>query len=188
MDKQQQLILTAFNLFYNYGVNATGINTILMESGIAKKTLYNHFNSKTELIIATLKWRDQQYYSWLETRLNNVKESKSVLHEVFLALDDWFNNRIPELHRFHGCYFINVAAEFKEPSDPIYQLCAQHKQRINQLIEKYVYQFTNDPKKAKLLIATIMTLKEGAIVQAHVLSDKNAAQKAQMILEQLLKS
>ena len=43
MDKKEQLVATAFNLFYKYGIHAVGINRVLEESGIAKKTLYNHF-------------------------------------------------------------------------------------------------------------------------------------------------
>ena len=62
MDKKEQLVATAFNLFYKYGIHAVGINRVLEESGIAKKTLYNHFSSKEDLIAATVEYCDQQYY------------------------------------------------------------------------------------------------------------------------------
>lgn len=52
--KRQQLINIALQLFYEKGINSVGINEILSVSGIAKKTLYNHFTSKEDLVLAAL--------------------------------------------------------------------------------------------------------------------------------------
>ena len=51
--KREQLLSTAVDLFYREGYHATGIDRILAESGVAKMTLYKHFRSKDELIMAT---------------------------------------------------------------------------------------------------------------------------------------
>ncbi|MCG8534968.1 MAG: TetR/AcrR family transcriptional regulator, partial [Pseudomonadales bacterium] len=51
------------------GIRATGIDTILAESGISKKTLYNHFKSKDELIIAALQARDEALLAHLKDRV-----------------------------------------------------------------------------------------------------------------------
>lgn len=186
MDKRQLLITTAFNLFYRHGIHSTGINTILSESGVAKKTLYNHFESKNALILATLELRNQHFYHWLSNRLANVTAGKDALYELFFALDDWFNQKVTELSPFCGCYFINTAAEFKASDDPIHQLCAQHKEKIQQLITKHIELITDDKPQQAFLITAIMTLKEGAIVQAHVLNDAQSAIKAKAILHRLL--
>ena len=45
-DKKKLLIDTALHLFYENGINSVGINEILKVSGVAKKTMYNHFKSK----------------------------------------------------------------------------------------------------------------------------------------------
>lgn len=66
--KQQQLIQTAFALFYRDSIHGVGINQILQEAGIAKKTLYHHFASKDELVLAVLAYRDEVFL----TGLNNV--------------------------------------------------------------------------------------------------------------------
>ncbi|WP_299666825.1 TetR/AcrR family transcriptional regulator [uncultured Psychromonas sp.] len=55
MNKKRQLLIdTALSLFYKKGINTIGINEILQVSGVAKNTLYNHFSSKEELILAAL--------------------------------------------------------------------------------------------------------------------------------------
>ena len=63
--KRDDLIDTALRLFYTQGFNATGIDKILAESGVAKMTMYKHFKSKDELIVAALERRDEQFRDWL---------------------------------------------------------------------------------------------------------------------------
>jgi AcrR family transcriptional regulator len=57
--KPDLLIHAAFKLFYQHGIHAVGINLILSETGVAKKTLYHHFSSKDDLVEAVLIYRDQ---------------------------------------------------------------------------------------------------------------------------------
>ena len=57
ISRRDHLVDTAVKLFSKHGFRATGIDRVLAESGVAKKTLYNHFRSKDELIIATLQKR-----------------------------------------------------------------------------------------------------------------------------------
>ncbi len=121
MDKRQQLIHTAFDLFYRNGIHAVGINQILQTAGIAKKTLYNHFASKDELIQAVVEYRDENFYYWLAGRLEQVKPGYDGLNELFDAVDDWINNRVKLLADFHGCFFINTCAEFNDPHHPLHQ-------------------------------------------------------------------
>lgn len=186
IDKEQQLIQTAFKLFYHNGINATGINRILAESGIAKKTLYHYFSGKEALILATIQYRDQIFYTWLKAQMESVPAGIDALYALFTALDAWFNNRVEEIADFQGCYFINVAAEFSDRNDPIHQKCAEHKQKIQLLIVHHVGIYCAGNAKAELIAEAIGLLKEGAIVQASVLGDLSSANKAKRVLSQLL--
>ena len=58
-NKRDQLLSTAEDLFYRDGYHATGIDRILAESGVAKMTLYKHFKSNDELIVAVLDARHE---------------------------------------------------------------------------------------------------------------------------------
>ena len=77
-DKKQQLVETALSLFYRHGVHAVGINQILEQSAVAKKTLYHHFVSKDELLLATLELRHQRFYQWLEHQFNTSENISPV--------------------------------------------------------------------------------------------------------------
>ncbi len=163
---------------YRNGIHAVGINQILQTSGIAKRTLYNHFASKDELIEAVLDYRDENFYDWLASRVNTVKPGYDGLNELFDALDDWIHNRVELLTDFHGCFFINTCAEFNDPQHPLHQKCQQHKQRINSLIEEQVIALGINHPTAHTITESISLLKEGAITVAQVQGDLSAAQKA----------
>ena len=186
MSKEQQLITTAFNLFYRHGVHATGINQVLSESGIAKKTLYSYFKSKDELIEATIRYRDQIFYSWISQRMSSVNEGIDAIEELFLALTDWFNGKAPEIDSFYGCYFINVTAEYNDLNHPVHQLCAAHKRSILKLIRYHVLVSEIDNSRIEEITESIGILKEGAIIQASILGDRQAAAKAKKLIPMLL--
>lgn len=178
MDKRQQLVHTAFDLFYRNGIHAVGINQILQTAGIAKKTLYHHFASKDELIAAVVEYRDENFYHWLAARLEQVTPGYDGLNELFDAIDDWINNRVDLLTDFHGCFFINTCAEFNDPQHPVYRQCQQHKQKINGLITKQIQALGIPEPASQQISESISLLKEGAIVMAHVQGDLTAANKA----------
>ena len=54
---QERILDTTDRLFYRQGIRAVGVDTIAAAVGISKRTLYNHFPSKDELIEAYLSRR-----------------------------------------------------------------------------------------------------------------------------------
>ena len=188
LGKRDLLVTTAFGLFYTYGIHAVGINQILQESGIAKKTLYHHFDSKEALIAAVVAYRDQKFYDWLSVRVNLSKPGKAGIMAIFSALDDWINNRVDSMTDFHGCFFINACAEYSDPQSPVHKQSAEHKQRIRMLISKQVEMLMLAEETANFLIDSVCLLKEGAIVQAHVSGDLTAAEKAAKTAAKLIES
>jgi AcrR family transcriptional regulator len=186
VERREQLVSVAFDLFYRYGVHAVGINRVIAESGVAKKTLYNHFSSKEELVAATVDYRDQKFSSWIEGRTQKASNGQQALYAIFTALDDWFNERDKQILPFHGCYFINVSAEFSDFNHPIHQQCTRHKKAMFHLIKVYASTIFADEKTVITISEAIATLKEGSIVQAYVLGDLQAAVKARTIVEELL--
>lgn len=188
MDKRQQLISTAYSLFYRNGINAVGINLILQTSGIAKKTLYSYFPSKEALVIATLDWHRQIFLDWFNARLSSVLQGKHALLEAFSAIDQWINNKVPELGEFHGCYLINVTGEFSDSSHPIHQACQTHLQTIYARIKQQLDLAGIKEKKQDKYAQPISLLLSGALIQAHAFADNKAALHAQKIAGKLLKS
>ncbi len=47
---RQRILQTAAELFYRDGINATGVERLAAESSVSKRTLYQHFPSKTAVV------------------------------------------------------------------------------------------------------------------------------------------
>ena len=186
MDKKELLVRTAFKLFYTHGIHAVGVNLVLAESGIAKRTLYHHFPSKEHLIEAAVRHRDRSYHAWLVSRLDAVPAGKPALLELFNALNDWFHSRVPDLDHFNGCFFINASAEFGDRDNAIHQACAEHKAVISALIRKHVDELSLPDGIIVEITNLVVLLKEGSISLAHVQGNLDAALEAKAILESVL--
>lgn len=170
--KREQIIEVAVELFYKNGFNATGVEKIREAANVSKKTLYNHFKSKDELILTVLRRRDEQFRNDFMRGVESIgKTPRERLEAVFDAADAWFNSK-----DFCGCMFINASAEFTDSKDPCHVVSAEHMR----LMLDYIVDLAKkaDAKDPDELAEQIFLLIEGAIVQAHVSGDKSAAMKA----------
>jgi AcrR family transcriptional regulator len=185
--RRNQLVETALRLFYVHGFHATGIDKILAEAGVAKMTLYKHFRSKDELVLAALRRRDEDFRNWLMGAMERASSNpRERLLALFDALDDWFHERALNAFGFHGCAFIKAAAEYDAPDDPVHRACAEHKRLIVEYFRKLAAEAgAADPSA---LAEQLALLKEGAIVTAQVRNMPGAAQQAKVIARGLIEA
>lgn len=163
MSKKRQLLIdTALELFYHQGIHSVGINEVLKVSGVAKRTLYSHFESKDALIHAALEQRHANFMRWLESSLINIESNQQLIDKLFDGLNFWFNNEAKVLGEFRGCFFINTSAEFSDFDGEIAKYCAFHKGEVKRFIQSKL--IDDNPQ----LLDTICIVKEGAIVTAHM--------------------
>ena len=178
--RRDHLIQTALDLFHRNGYHATGIEKILTTAGVSKPTLYRHFNSKDDLIIAALEKWDEDSRAWLkqemETRGSAPREQVLAL---FDALADWFASV-----GFQGCMFINATVEFSERDNPIHQTAAAHKRKFAAYVNELVA--AAGAEDSEEVTAQLMILMEGAIITAHTHGRAEAAHRARLIAESIL--
>jgi len=173
--RRDDLVDTALKLFYAGGFNATGIDKILAESGVAKMTLYKHFRSKDELILAVLHRRDEQFRNWLMGEMEKAApDPRGRLLAMFDALGVWFNGRAFKGMGFYGCAFINAAGEFGDHSHPAHRAAAEHKHSIVTYLERLCSEL--GAPEPRHLAEQLALLKEGAIATAQVRAMPEAAQ------------
>ena len=184
-DRRDQLVETALRLFRRHGFHATGIDTILAESGVAKMTLYKHFRTKDDLIVAALRRRDAAWVDWFHRTVEEAARTpRRRLLAVFNALDRWFRCDGTGEEEFCGCAFINVAGEYADPKHPIHVVAAEHKRRVTAYLTDLARAAgAADPVA---LGRHLSLLAEGAIVQAHVAGDLHAARHAKKAAELLI--
>ena len=100
---RERILQTAHDLFYLEGVRATGVDRVIAESGVTKVTLYRHYPSKNDLILAFLDYRHERWMAWFDAALRRHGDDVAALAP---ALREWFAHP-----QFRGCAFINTVAE-----------------------------------------------------------------------------
>ena len=174
--RKQHLIETALTLFNEKGYHATGIDLILAEAKVSKATLYKHFRSKDELILAALAVRHENVLLTIKNNIDaSCEQGSARVLAIFDGLDTWFNSET-----FFGCNFINASAEYANVDEPIYTYAVAHKQSIADLVRATLS--PTDKHKAD----QIDLLVEGAIVMAHTRGIKDAALMAKEMARALI--
>jgi AcrR family transcriptional regulator len=121
--KKEELLNKAEALFYEYGFHAVGLKQIINEANVAVMTLYNHFDSKDDLILEVLKRREERYFTYLNS-ITKQKEKPAV--ELAKGHIKWL-----EEYGSRGCLFLRAKEEFgADPNNKIVQFVNQHKQHL----------------------------------------------------------
>ena len=169
---KDKLLETAVRLFSQHGYHATGIDRIIAESGVSKKTLYNHFKSKDELILSALRRWDEDSRLWLMRAMEKrEKDPRRRLLALFDVLDDWFVSQ-----NFFGCMFINATAEYADPENPIHAAAAEHKRVFRVYLRDLALKAgAANPDE---LVAQLALLMEGAIVTSQFTNNTRAGAQA----------
>ncbi len=122
-DARERLLAAAYELFSREGIQAVGIDAIIERSGVARQTMYRHFSSKEQLVLAFLERREELWTKdWLVAEaLRRADEPQDRLLAIFDVFDEWF--RSPG---FEGCSFINVMLEHPDPAHPVHRAAAAY--------------------------------------------------------------
>src|SRR5918996_839572 len=115
-DRRERILHTAYDLFQRHGLQAIGVDRIVAEAGVAKMTLYRHFRSKDELVLAVLDRREELWArSWLEREIERRGSSAEArLLAAFDVFDEWFRR-----DDYEGCTFVNSLLEMHDRTSPI---------------------------------------------------------------------
>src|ERR1700742_468508 len=100
---RQRILDAAAELFYREGINATGVERLAAESSVSKRTLYQHFPSKTAVVEEYLRGMEQHV---ADTVIHSA-DNRAPRERMLAAFDG--HSSPGEL--FRGCPFHNAAVE-----------------------------------------------------------------------------
>ena len=179
--KRDELIDAAILLFNRHGYHATGVDRLIEETGIAKTTLYRHFGSKEELIVAALARTDEMARDEMRAYVENAtSDPRERILATFGQLGLWLREV-----EFKGCPFVAAAGEYgASTNDPVFQQARLHKRLCLAYVEELVRAARlHDPKQ---LARQIVMLHEGAIAFAQVLGAEGVSETAGKAAERLV--
>ena len=174
---REKILSTATDLFQSQGINSTGVDNIVAVAGTTKMTLYKYFRSKEELILEVLGKSQQDFQSWLESKLSNKKPNEKI-QQLFDFIEEWVTSP-----NFSGMGFIKASAEFPVEDNPIHQLSSKQSLEFRQFIAKLATEA--NIKDADGLALQLSLLFEGAVQAEQMKRGSGAikyAKKAAKIL------
>jgi len=177
--KRDELVREAQQIFYRDGFHATGMDLLSAETGISKTTMFKHFRSKEELILAALQRRDETFREWFLEEVTKVADTpRARLLALFDVLRRWIGGDAPG-PGFSGCTFINAAAEYGDPANPVHRAARTHKHRLRAAIAELAE--AAGARNPDALATRLHLLIEGAIVTAQVTGEIGAVDHAKDI-------
>ncbi|WP_194815092.1 TetR/AcrR family transcriptional regulator [Nocardia sp. XZ_19_385] len=105
---RERILSAAYELFTRRGIRAVGIDEVIARAGIAKATLYRHFRTKDDLVLAVLERREKLWtFGFIEKQSHLRGETpEQRLLAIFDVFDEWFTTE-----GFDTCTFVNVLLE-----------------------------------------------------------------------------
>ncbi|MFE9293277.1 TetR/AcrR family transcriptional regulator [Streptomyces niveus] len=155
----------ASRLFYEHGIHAVGVDRIAAEAGVTKKTLYDRFGSKEQIVVEYLTGRDERWRAFLDERLAAAPPAPAEhVLAVFDASRAW-----AEANGARGCSMINAHAEIDDPRHPAYAVITDQKAWMLELFTSLAREVLTPgeataSETADRLARTLMLLHEGALV------------------------
>jgi AcrR family transcriptional regulator len=178
---RDRILAAAYDLFSRHGIQAVGIDAVVARAGVARMTLYRHFTSKEELVLAFLEQREELWTkAWLQTEVTRrADDPREQLLAIFDVFDGWFRGA-----GFEGCSFINVLLENGDTISPIGEASAGHLARIRTFLAELAAEAgVADPEGFARKWHVLM---KGSIVAAAE-GDQDAALRAREMGELVLR-
>ena len=170
---RERILLSAYELFSHHGIRAVGVDEVIKQARVAKATLYRHFASKDDLVLAFLQQREQLWTKeWVETEARRRADTpEEQLLAIFDLFDEWFHRE-----DFEGCSFINVLLEMNNRATTLGGASAAHLANIRSIIRQLATEAgLRDPEQ---FAHSWHILMKGSIVAAGE-GDRDAARRGQ---------
>jgi AcrR family transcriptional regulator len=167
---REKVLDVASKLFYQEGVRAVGIDTIVARSGVAKMSLYRNFASKDDLVVAFLVERNQRFFDWWD-RATASDDGPPIARLRALVAATIEKVRRPD---YRGCPFLNTCAEYPAAGHPARAIIEKHKHEVRSRLLELARGVGAATPAA--LVTTLIALLDGIYAYPATVADPGDAQ------------
>ncbi len=179
---REYILGVASELFSSRGINATSVDTIVAEAGVAKVTLYKYFKSKEQLILAYLRQYDEKLWLKLAERSTRTDARPTEkISELVNAVLDWIAD--PE---FKGFAFMKAVVEFPQLENPVHQSSLEFAQTLRNTLAQIAHEA--GIKNAESLALQLSMVIEGAAITENMQRGSGAVRHAKDMAKILVES
>lgn len=176
---RERILDASYELFSQRGIRAVGVNEVIERAGVATATLYRHFPSKDELVLAFLQLREQRWSKdFVEAgAVSRGSDPEERLLAIFDVFDEWFHRE-----DFEACSFINVLLEMG-PEHPAGSASVWHLEQIRSIVRRLADEA--GLRDTESLAHSFHILMKGSIIAASE-GDAHAAQRGKSLARLLI--
>ena len=177
---RERLLTAAYELFSRRGIRAVGTDEVIERAGVARATLYRHFATKDDLVLAVLQRREEVWTHGLieeQSRARGTTPEEQLL-AIFDVMHDWFQLR----DGYEGCSFMNVLLELG-PDHPAGRASIAHIDHVRDIVRHRA--LAAGLTDVEDFASSWHILMKGAIILAAV-GDPDAAHRAQKMARTLI--
>ena len=128
---RDKILATAADLFYQQGIRAVDVDLMVEQAGVAKTSLYRHFRTKDDLVVAFLQRMDHDFWhTWETVTAQHADDARAELHAQLA----WIGERAGQPD-YRGCPQLNIAVEFPEVEHPARKLATAHKRELRRRLK-----------------------------------------------------
>lgn len=179
---RERVLKTASRLFHREGIRAVGVDRIAAEAEVGKMTLYRHFATKDDLVVAVLEGRDGPARAALQAAMEHAGDDPVArLLAPFAMLEPWFTSA-----GFCGCPFMNASLELHDPAHPARAVARRHKAATRDVFAVAAREAGHDDDTADALADQLALLFDGAIAQAQMRDPVTVARAARAAAQALV--
>jgi AcrR family transcriptional regulator len=167
---RERLLATAQDLFYSRGA-AVGVDALLTEANVARRSLYEHFGGKDGLVTAVLQRASDEDIAWYESALADATEPRDRLLGLFDRLDELVSS-----DGFRGCRYFATDLAFAEPDHPAHAETEAFRRRLHELLVRELEALGHgNPQRAA---EQLHLLIEGTLVRGSSQAGRRQARAA----------
>ena len=179
---KQRILQVAADLFYRQGYTQTGINQIIAEADIAIGSLYKHFPSKSDLLVAYLQMKENE---WLEDFEKFCEGTDSPKEKILKYVDFRIEQQLKT--DFCGCPFIKILSQLDATEEKVLQIVEGHKNKQKALLYSFFKQIPNSGLwEKKQLSENFFVLVEGAVVTTTIFRNTQALESARKFMKKII--
>jgi AcrR family transcriptional regulator len=180
-EARSRLLGTAIRLFYAEGLHSVGIDRIVAEAKVTRATLYRHFSSKDDLLVAYLREVDQADRDGVGKAVDSGRPAADVVRMIAQSIAEGIGSPV-----FRGCAFLNAVAEYPDPEHPVHKAVLAHRQWFLDTITGLLAQLGETPPEPAARHFVMM--RDGAMVAGCLTDPAEVAKTFLNGVEKMLES
>ena len=175
---RERLLAAAQQLFYSRGASV-GVDALLKEANVARRSLYEHFGGKDGLVTEVLRRASDEDLAWYEAALAGATEPRARLLGLFDHLDELTSDA-----DFRGCRYFATDLAYADPGHPAHAETEAYRQRIRALLVREL-EAMGHPSPAPAA-EQLHLLIEGALVMGATQDGQHPARAARDLAAAIL--